>query len=139
MPVLAKHFISFTVLITIYYMNWCHQNCPNKLRLSKHTDMTIHWKVLQEHFLMVSFSEFLNTPTCLTLHVFLNIHQIAIVVDFNFFIIRSRLGNLYHHSFTLTRDCGWWYFCLKVDGTVGEDVVVLPGFYFQFKWWWFVA
>jgi hypothetical protein len=38
-----------------------------KLRVSKHTDMTIHWKALEEHFLMVpldssifgdAFSEF---------------------------------------------------------------------------------
>jgi hypothetical protein len=29
------------------------QKLPNKFRLSKHTDMTIHWKALEEHFLMV--------------------------------------------------------------------------------------
>jgi hypothetical protein len=26
----------------------------SKKRLSKHTDMTIHWKALEEHFLMLS-------------------------------------------------------------------------------------
>jgi hypothetical protein len=30
-----------------------HRNCPKNLRLSKYTDMTIHWKALEEHFLMV--------------------------------------------------------------------------------------
>jgi hypothetical protein len=30
-----------------------HINCPKKGRLSKPTDMTIHWKALEEHFLMV--------------------------------------------------------------------------------------
>jgi hypothetical protein len=29
------------------------QKFPKKLRLSKPTDMTIHWKALGEHFLMV--------------------------------------------------------------------------------------
>jgi hypothetical protein len=28
-------------------------NCKKTLRFSKHTDMTIHWKALEEHFLMV--------------------------------------------------------------------------------------
>jgi hypothetical protein len=39
---------------------WCllsptggHRNCPKKERLLKHTDMTIHWKALEKHFLMV--------------------------------------------------------------------------------------
>jgi hypothetical protein len=27
--------------------------CNKNLRLSKHTDMAIHWKALEEHFLMV--------------------------------------------------------------------------------------
>jgi hypothetical protein len=31
-----------------------HRNCPKNLRLSKPTDMTIHWKDLEEHFLMVA-------------------------------------------------------------------------------------
>jgi hypothetical protein len=30
-----------------------HRNSPKHLRLSKPTDMTIHWKALEEHFLMV--------------------------------------------------------------------------------------
>jgi hypothetical protein len=30
-----------------------HRNCPRHLRLSKHIDMTIHWKALEAHFLMV--------------------------------------------------------------------------------------
>jgi hypothetical protein len=30
-----------------------HRNFPKQLRLSKHTDMTIHWKALEEHFLVV--------------------------------------------------------------------------------------
>jgi hypothetical protein len=30
-----------------------HRNCPKRLRLLKHTDMTIHWKALEEHLLMV--------------------------------------------------------------------------------------
>jgi hypothetical protein len=30
-----------------------HRNCPKNLRLSKHTDMTIHWKAIEEHFLIV--------------------------------------------------------------------------------------
>jgi hypothetical protein len=30
-----------------------HRNCPKKLILSKPTDMTIHWKAHEEHFLMV--------------------------------------------------------------------------------------
>jgi hypothetical protein len=39
------------------------RNCPQNLRLSKPTDMTIHWKCLEEHFLMApsmesAFSEF---------------------------------------------------------------------------------
>jgi hypothetical protein len=32
-----------------------HRNCPKNLRLSKPTDMTILWKALEEHFLMVPF------------------------------------------------------------------------------------
>jgi hypothetical protein len=34
------------------------QKLPTNLRLSKHTDMTIHWKALEEHLLMepLSFS-----------------------------------------------------------------------------------
>jgi hypothetical protein len=43
-------------------------SCRKHLRLSKYTDMTIHWKALEEHFLMVplflfgnAFSE-LKTP-----------------------------------------------------------------------------
>jgi hypothetical protein len=31
-----------------------HRNCQKNLRLSKHTNMTIHWKALEEYFLMVS-------------------------------------------------------------------------------------
>jgi hypothetical protein len=31
-----------------------HRNCRKNLRLSKRTDMTIHWKALEEHFLMIS-------------------------------------------------------------------------------------
>jgi hypothetical protein len=31
------------------------QKLPKNLRLSKRTDMTIHWKALEEHFLMVLF------------------------------------------------------------------------------------
>jgi hypothetical protein len=27
-----------------------HRYCPRDLRLSRHTDMTIHWKALDEHF-----------------------------------------------------------------------------------------
>jgi hypothetical protein len=30
-----------------------HKNCPTNLRLPKATDMTIHCKALEEHFLMV--------------------------------------------------------------------------------------
>jgi hypothetical protein len=30
-----------------------HRNFPKYFRLSKPTDMTIHWKALEEHFLMV--------------------------------------------------------------------------------------
>jgi hypothetical protein len=30
------------------------QKCPKHLRLSKHIDMTIHWKALEEHFLVAS-------------------------------------------------------------------------------------
>jgi hypothetical protein len=30
-----------------------HRNCQTNLRLWKLTDMTIHWKALEEHFLMV--------------------------------------------------------------------------------------
>jgi hypothetical protein len=30
-----------------------HRNCPKNLRLSKPTDMTIHWKALEEYSLMV--------------------------------------------------------------------------------------
>jgi hypothetical protein len=29
-----------------------HRNCPKYLRLTKHIDITIHWKGLEEHFLM---------------------------------------------------------------------------------------
>jgi hypothetical protein len=29
-----------------------HRNCQTNLRLSEHTDMTIHWKALEEHFLI---------------------------------------------------------------------------------------
>jgi hypothetical protein len=29
-----------------------HRNCPNNLSLSKHANITIHWKALEEHFLM---------------------------------------------------------------------------------------
>jgi hypothetical protein len=42
-----------------YQLIWfCHQGqdtdfAPQNLRLSKPTDMTIHWKGLEEHFLMV--------------------------------------------------------------------------------------
>jgi hypothetical protein len=32
-----------------------HRNCPKNLRLSKATDMTIHWKALGKHFQMVPF------------------------------------------------------------------------------------
>jgi hypothetical protein len=37
--------------------NFCHQGrdteiAQKKLRLSKHTDMTIHWKAHEEHFLI---------------------------------------------------------------------------------------
>jgi hypothetical protein len=31
------------------------QKCPKQLRLSKPTDMTIHWKFFEDHFLMVPF------------------------------------------------------------------------------------
>jgi hypothetical protein len=52
-----------------------HRNCSKNLSLSKHTDMTIHWKALQEHFLMVplvsiqgdEFSEFFSKNLSLTL------------------------------------------------------------------------
>jgi hypothetical protein len=30
-----------------------YRNSPKDSRLLKHTDMTIHWKALEEHFLMV--------------------------------------------------------------------------------------
>jgi hypothetical protein len=30
-----------------------HRNCPKNLRLPKYTDMTINWKALDEHFLIV--------------------------------------------------------------------------------------
>jgi hypothetical protein len=33
-----------------------HRNWANNIRLLKPTDMTIHWKALEEHFLMVHFS-----------------------------------------------------------------------------------
>jgi hypothetical protein len=29
------------------------QKLPKRVRLSKHTDVTIHWKALEKHFLMV--------------------------------------------------------------------------------------
>jgi hypothetical protein len=32
-----------------------HRFCPTNFRLSKHTDMTIHWKALDEHFLMYNY------------------------------------------------------------------------------------
>jgi hypothetical protein len=32
-----------------------HRNCPEKLRLSERTDMTIRWKALEEHFPMIPF------------------------------------------------------------------------------------
>jgi hypothetical protein len=31
------------------------QKLPQNVRLSKQTDMTIHWKALEEHFMMVPF------------------------------------------------------------------------------------
>jgi hypothetical protein len=34
----------------------CHQDteiAPKDLRLQQHSDLTIHWKALKEHFLMV--------------------------------------------------------------------------------------
>jgi hypothetical protein len=34
-----------------------HRNRPKNQRLSKPTDMTIHWKALEEHYLMVSSEE----------------------------------------------------------------------------------
>jgi hypothetical protein len=39
--------------------DFCHQGRdteigPKNVRLSQHTDMTIHWKALEKHFLMVS-------------------------------------------------------------------------------------
>jgi hypothetical protein len=34
------------------------RNCQNNLRLSKHADMTIHWKALEEHFLSVLIQAF---------------------------------------------------------------------------------
>jgi hypothetical protein len=37
------------------------EKLPPKLRLSKHTDMTIYWKALEEHLLIVQFS-FLIQP-----------------------------------------------------------------------------
>jgi hypothetical protein len=57
-----------------------HRKCPKNSRLSKHKDMTILWKAVEEHFLMVfdfrfnhfpgenAFSEFfLKKPQPLTL------------------------------------------------------------------------
>jgi hypothetical protein len=52
------------VLFPIYFQfifSKCHhghdgrdtENCPNNLRLLEPTDMTIHWKALGKHFLMV--------------------------------------------------------------------------------------
>jgi hypothetical protein len=46
--------------------DYCHQVwdteiAPQNLRLSKHTDMTIHWKAIEEHFLVVSLVFFYST------------------------------------------------------------------------------
>jgi hypothetical protein len=49
------------VLGLFHYKDWWwllslrleHRNCQQNLRLSKHTDVTIHWKAIQKHFLMV--------------------------------------------------------------------------------------
>jgi hypothetical protein len=51
------------------------KNCPQNVRLSKHTDKTIHWKAVDEHFLMVplvflgkiknKFSEFFSKTAVL--------------------------------------------------------------------------
>jgi hypothetical protein len=41
---------------------------PLVLRLSKPTDMTIHWKALEEHFLMVPLVLRLSKPTDMTIH-----------------------------------------------------------------------
>jgi hypothetical protein len=37
-----------------------HRNFPQELRLLKHTDMTIHWKALEEQFLMAPFNFFIQ-------------------------------------------------------------------------------
>jgi hypothetical protein len=34
------------------------RNCPKHLRLLKHSDMTIHWKGLEAHFLMALVFQF---------------------------------------------------------------------------------
>jgi hypothetical protein len=51
-----------------------HRNWPPKLRLSNHTDMTIHWKGIEEHFLMVPFVFLFMTTIFREMH-FLNFSQ----------------------------------------------------------------
>jgi hypothetical protein len=59
---LTKKYITFWPLLLLkFFFNWWwllspragHRNYPKHLRLSKPIDMTIHWKALEEHSLMV--------------------------------------------------------------------------------------
>jgi hypothetical protein len=63
----SNHFLGKNAFSTTSVTKGLTQKLPKKLRLSKPTDMTIHWKALEEHFLMVplvfmenAFSEFFS-------------------------------------------------------------------------------
>jgi hypothetical protein len=50
---IAKSGGNYLALTPVDVIEVGHRNCPKHLRLSKHTDMTIRWKALEEHFLVV--------------------------------------------------------------------------------------